>query len=715
MCSLCNNTNNTNLYKLKKKLINRNMPCCSCNGKRAVCKGCTCAKGNKVCINCYPGRQGKCANASIRPTASQTSSQPPLPILSLSCSSAQASQQVIPLLSTRPSPAVDGLPPAGSPLLYSQQLSANPPLSPAQLSALQPPPSSSSSPSQYLPFPGPHQPPSTSRQAFSELPCQVASPEPSVPSLPEPPSTDSPLIHNPSSSHSTRKRCLVPGCTALLAPTMWHSHMSLHARGLFPGDVPSSWLTDQNLSICTSCHQLVSNTRTVSHRSRCRSRAITPDVVLPPTNLSDTSTTSHSLPSLEEVFQLRCPTLRFVPARSRPAFARILASTLISAVNDNSEDAWLKLMMLPKCVLPSTKSKGRHLKQTPINYLCDLWSKNEFGTLWNLAKGRAIPVAHESHGNDKRQIESAVSMARAGLFGKVSRLLLSSGLAPNTDTTWQLLLSKHPSCPPPVAPLIPSTPATIGPDFNMLAILHSFPKDTAAGPSGLRIQHLLDAATIPLPTSICSALRDVVNLLASGNVPSQVSTYLAGGSLTALNKVKPGCPPDIRPIAVGETLRRLMGKCLCAVIKDKASELFHPLQFGVACSAGSEKIIHGLRKCIEDHWDDEDFVVLKVDMRNAFNLVSRQAILDECASLFPELLPWVLWCYGTHSALWHPMGRVSSESGVQQGDPLGPLLFALVLQKIISAVDVDVECIEILFNAWFLDDGVLAGPKSAVL
>ena len=59
------------------------------------------------------------------------------------------------------------------------------------------------------------------------------------------------------------------------------------------------------------------------------------------------------------------------------------------------------------------------------------------------------------------------------------------------------------------------------------------------------------------------------------------------------------------------------------------SELFHPLQFGVACTAGLEKIIHGLMKCIEDHhWDDEDFVVLKVDMRNAFNLVLRQAILD---------------------------------------------------------------------------------------
>ena len=57
--------------------------------------------------------------------------------------------------------------------------------------------------------------------------------------------------------------------------------------------------------------------------------------------------------------------------------------------------------------------------------------------------------------------------------------------------------------------------------------------------------------------------------------------------------------------------------------------------------------------------------VLKVDIKNVFNLVSRQAILDECASLFPELLPWASWCYGTHSALWDPLGSMSSESGVQ--------------------------------------------------
>ena len=78
----------------------------------------------------------------------------------------------------------------------------------------------------------------------------------------------------------------------------------------------------------------------------------------------------------------------------------------------------------------------------------------------------------------------------------------------------------------------------------------------------------------------------------------QVSTFLAGGCLTALNKSKPGSPLDIRPIAVGESLRRLTSKRLCAIVKGKAAEFFEPHQFGVACSNGAEKIARGLRACV---------------------------------------------------------------------------------------------------------------------
>ena len=86
-----------------------------------------------------------------------------------------------------------------------------------------------------------------------------------------------------------------------------------------------------------------------------------------------------------------------------------------------------------------------------------------------------------------------------------------------------------------------------------------------------------------------------------------------------------------------------------------------------------------MKKCIENNWESGDFAIFKVDMSNVFNRVSRQAFLDECDLFFPE----VSWCYNSHSILWHPNGTISSQSGVQQGDPLDPMLFALVLWKLV--------------------------------
>ena len=70
----------------------------------------------------------------------------------------------------------------------------------------------------------------------------------------------------------------------------------------------------------------------------------------------------------------------------------------------------------------------------------------------------------------------------------------------------------------------------------------------------------------------------------------------------------------------------------------------------------------------------------------------------------------VLWVF-----MWHPMGQVSSQSGVQQGDPLGPMLFALVLHKLVTSIEVDDDCLHLILEAWYLDDGVLAGERSAVI
>ena len=494
--------------------------------------------------------------------------------------------------------------------------------------------------------------------------------------------------------------------------------MTLHAKGALPGIVPSKWLSEHSLFVCPSCSQLVSNSRHASHLRQCSQRCIAPVSLQQPVSIP-CSDDSQDLPTFDQVCQLNHPTLRYIPAKARPAFARALSSSLRDVLQKNTEDAWLKLFMLPKCVLPSLRHKGNHNPHKSIESLCNMWLNNDLTTLWMMAKSREsnqnVSMETTSCRNYRKVISSAVSLGRSGMTGKACRMLLSGGIVPNNDTTWRLLQAKHPSCPPPVTPDVTSEPITLSPSFNIVPILRSFPKGTSPGPSGLSVQHLLDTISVPLHTPIGTSLKRIVNLLASGKVPVHVSAYLAGGKLIALDKSKEGSPPDVRPIAVGETLRRLTGKCICTILRNKFSSFFEPSQFGVACKAGAEKIVHSLRRCIEDNWLNGDFVVFKVDMLNAFNMVSRQAVLDECATFFPELLPWVSWCYGSHSSLWHPMGQVSSQSGVQQGDPLGPMLFALVLHKLVTSIEVDDDCLHLILEAWYLDDGVLAGEKSAVI
>ena len=105
-----------------------------------------------------------------------------------------------------------------------------------------------------------------------------------------------------------------------------------------------------------------------------------------------------------------------------------------------------------------------------------------------------------------------------------------------------------------------------------------------------------------------------MNLLVSGKAPQALSKFMAVGRLIALNKNEESSPPDIRPIVVHGRIPEKVGwkVHLCLSQGEDIEFFFQPLQFGVACRAGAEKIVHSLRNCIEEHWmQEEDFVVLK--------------------------------------------------------------------------------------------------------
>lgn len=170
--------------------------------------------------------------------------------------------------------------------------------------------------------------------------------------------------------------------------------------------------------------------------------------------------------------------------------------------------------------------------------------------------------------------------------------------------------------------------------------------------------------------------------------------------------------PDgrVRPIAVGEILRRLTGKCLMGSVKEEARSHFWPAQAGVAVCGGAECIIHTVRAWYQRHHHSYQKVVLKLDFSNAFHSVSRDAVSTAVRSHFPLLSRWATWCYKQPTGLQFATWGVDSSAGVQQGDPLGPLLFAAALQPLAS----DLRNLGLDIAVHYLDDGVLASDIAAV-
>ena len=202
---------------------------------------------------------------------------------------------------------------------------------------------------------------------------------------------------------------------------------------------------------------------------------------------------------------------------------------------------------------------------------------------------------------------------------------------------------------------------------------------------------------------VLAALTRLVNFLASGRAPSDITPHLCGATLLASKKKKGG----LRPIAVGEVLRRLVSKCLATLAHCQALAHLSPLQLGVSVRGGCEAIVHATSHLMSSLQGDERWTLL-LDFTNAFNSISRQAMFVEFRRHLPGLSAWMESCYSCQPLLHLGQDIIHSCCGVQQGDPLGPLGFALTLHPIIERIRAEVPSLAL--NAWYLDDGTLVGP-----
>ena len=188
---------------------------------------------------------------------------------------------------------------------------------------------------------------------------------------------------------------------------------------------------------------------------------------------------------------------------------------------------------------------------------------------------------------------ASMKLDAGDIRGAVKALCSNEVLSVPSPATTQLLKDKHPPAPADkrAHPCLSAAPLNVYPS-DVFRAIKSFTPGSAAGPDGVRPQHLLDMTDKRTNGTLIDAITDLVNLILAGGVPDLVRAEFCWASLLAFSKKGGG----IRPIAVGYTLRRLVSKVANFHAVQICSPILAPRQLGVGINGGAEALAHAARR-----------------------------------------------------------------------------------------------------------------------
>ena len=143
--------------------------------------------------------------------------------------------------------------------------------------------------------------------------------------------------------------------------------------------------------------------------------------------------------------------------------------------------------------------------------------------------------------------------------------------------------------------------------------------------------------------------------------------------------------PGLRPIGIGEVLRRIMGKAVMSIFRRDVIQTAGYEQLCAGQEAGCEIAVHVIREAYKDE-NTEGFV--QINASNAFNTINRSMLLHNVKILCPEVSTYIRNYYATPARLFITGGgEISSNEGTTQGDPIAMGMYALGLMPLLTSIE----------------------------
>ena len=120
------------------------------------------------------------------------------------------------------------------------------------------------------------------------------------------------------------------------------------------------------------------------------------------------------------------------------------------------------------------------------------------------------------------------------------------------------------------------------------------------------------------------SLTKLINLIGDGKIPEPLRPFVFDAKLIALITINGG----LRPIARGNTLRRIASKWAGSKDLSERQHFFGKVQVGCGNKRGVEVAAHSFRNLIERDENPKRTVLLKLDFTNAFNSLNRDTMLN---------------------------------------------------------------------------------------